>query len=36
MLHHPIRRKKEFGMTAYLITLALAGLVTIVVWEGVW
>jgi hypothetical protein len=27
-------QQKESGMTAYLITLALAGLVAIAVWEG--
>jgi hypothetical protein len=29
-----IRQQQETGMTAYLISLALVGLVAIAVWEG--
>jgi hypothetical protein len=31
---HSIRRQQEVGMTAYLISLALVGLIAIAVWEG--
>lgn len=31
---HLIHSREEAGMTAYLISLALAGLVAIAVWEG--
>jgi hypothetical protein len=31
---HLIREQQEAGMTAYLISLALVGLIAIVVWEG--
>jgi hypothetical protein len=31
---HLIHAPEEAGMTAYLISLALAGLIAIAVWEG--
>jgi hypothetical protein len=34
IMPHMVHRQREASMTAYLISLALAGLVTIALWEG--